>query len=419
MLVADSPVRTVALIASDPYTDEANYDSTRWIAAALKQLGLCVEELDRSDPLPMLATWLRRHAVDWCFWNTSLNAYGEDGSVAGMLRALFPETPYVGSGPLGGAMSMDKEHCLDACRALGYPGPAGLCFHAIFAPKARGGEPEYTGGFTASTPEGDRYLAPMFRPWSHPERWLRAPAHVASHRPRLPRPDYEALAGRLGPRLVLKPLSSGASLGLRLVEDAATFQTALDEIAGRYGSVLIEECLEGSEYAVCILESHPQPLPICEIITERLHDTQDKLAPHYHIPAALPGTLASELHRVAGRLHTYIGCHGFSRIDLMVDQRGRIRPLEVNSNPGLIPGLSVFPAVCAAAGMDYAALIEKLLETAFLPRQREMARRTSTADVPPFPAALRALLPAQDAQRDRQSGALDRESPISIANYRC
>ena len=353
---------------------------------ALEQLGVEVRVLDRTNPLDMVAHLMGMSPNLDGLWNTALGSNGEDGTIAGFIRALFPDLPYVGSGVLGGALPMDKELSQDAFRAAGYPGPDGLCYFL-----------DTDGTFRASKPEGKRYLSAARRP------------------------TYDALRARLGSRLVLKPNNSGASLGLHVVDDARSFDAALESIAARFHSVLIEAYLSGTEFAVCVLETYAEPLPICQVNKTALHDTQDKLAPNFSLPAPISDELAHELRLAARELHERLGCHGFSRLDLIVDRAGHIRPLEVNSNPGLIPGQSSFPAAWAALGLEYRDLIARILETAFLPRRREGVRRPGRSEVPPFPNELKELLPRRSASTADRPAAFPKEPApaISLAKYRC
>ena len=57
-----------------------------------------------------------------------------------------------------------------------------------------------------------------------------------------------------------------------------------------------------------------------------------------------------------------LGCEGLARVDFFVDG-DTIVVNEVNTMPGFTP-VSMFPRMWAASGLDYPALVDRLIRTA-------------------------------------------------------
>jgi D-alanine-D-alanine ligase len=58
-----------------------------------------------------------------------------------------------------------------------------------------------------------------------------------------------------------------------------------------------------------------------------------------------------------------LSCEGLARVDFFVTADGGAVLNEVNTMPGFTPS-SMFPRVWAASGLDYPALVDRLLTTA-------------------------------------------------------
>src|SRR6202044_2262456 len=80
-------------------------------------------------------------------------------------------------------------------------------------------------------------------------------------------------------------------------------------------------------------------------------------------PAPIDSDLAHRLQMLAISVHKMIGLRDYSRTDFIVSREGRPYILEVNALPGLTP-TSLIPEECAAIGIGYDALIERLINAA-------------------------------------------------------
>jgi D-alanine-D-alanine ligase len=73
--------------------------------------------------------------------------------------------------------------------------------------------------------------------------------------------------------------------------------------------------------------------------------------------------VATELREMAARAFEAIGCEGLARVDFFVMPNGSVVINEINTMPGFTP-TSMFPRMWAATGLDYPALVDRLLRLA-------------------------------------------------------
>jgi D-alanine-D-alanine ligase len=67
---------------------------------------------------------------------------------------------------------------------------------------------------------------------------------------------------------------------------------------------------------------------------------------------------------MALKAHNILGCFGFSRVDIMMDDKNRLYILEVNTIPGLT-STSLLPKAAKYAGIDFDQLCLRLLNSAY------------------------------------------------------
>jgi D-alanine-D-alanine ligase len=83
-------------------------------------------------------------------------------------------------------------------------------------------------------------------------------------------------------------------------------------------------------------------------------------------PADIPDEITQACKDIALRSHQLLGCKGTSRSDFRWDDTQGIEGLfllEVNTQPGMTP-LSLVPEQAAKLGIDYATLVETIVEEA-------------------------------------------------------
>jgi D-alanine-D-alanine ligase len=233
---------------------------------------------------------------------------GEDGAVQGALEWLG--LPYTGSGVLGSAVGMDKLRTKRLAQAAGVATPPWM---------------ELTGA-----------------------------------------PDFDRAVAELGLPLAVKPATQGSSVGMSRVNAAAELPAAWRAASALDPVVIAERWITGGEYTVAVLQG--EALPAIRIETPRaFYDYQAKYFAddtRYLIPCGLAPEAEAALQRMALATFAATGASGWGRVDFVMDESGRAMLLEINTVPGMT-GHSLVPMAARAAGIDFAELAWRVLETSF------------------------------------------------------
>jgi D-alanine-D-alanine ligase len=252
--------------------------------------------------------------------------YGEDGTIQGLLE--LADLPYVGAGVLASATGMDKAAMKSLFRDAGLP----LC------------------------------------------RWIVAQTAVET-------PDAIArrAADTLGFPCFVKPANLGSSVGISKVNDRSTLAAAIAEAAAYDPKVVIEEGVDAREFECGVLgNERPEASVVGELVPSReFYDYADKYVEQGArtvIPAELPEDTAAEMRALAIRAFQAVDCSGLARVDFFLDRRsGRVILNEINTMPGFT-SISMFPKLWAATGIEYPALVDRLIQLA-LERHAARAKR--------------------------------------------
>lgn len=248
--------------------------------------------------------------------------YGEDGTLQGLLE--LAGVRYVGSGVFSSAAAMDKGHMKALLKAAGLP----------------------VGSYAVVTPR----------------QWERDPAAVRE------------TAAALGWPLFVKPARAGSSVGITKVHGPEELDAAVEEARRHDPRVVLEAAVAGREIECGVLEGldggPPEASVLGEIVVGGPHEFYDFAAKYLPdegtelvVPADLPDTVAEEVRTLAVRAFDALACEGLARVDFFVDDDGRVILNEVNTMPGFTP-VSMFPLLWKASGLDYPALVDRLVETA-------------------------------------------------------
>ncbi|MCI9055188.1 MAG: D-alanine--D-alanine ligase [Muribaculaceae bacterium] len=189
----------------------------------------------------------------------------------------------------------------------------------------------------------------------------------------------------LGYPVIVKPADLGSSIGIGAAHDRDQLVERLNE-ASRFSSRLIVEHMvtalreincsvlgDADEYETSVLE---EPIKAEEILSYGdkymgggMHAAQKR------IPAQLPDDVAATCRRLAGETFRVLGCHGVSRVDLIMDDdTKKVYVNEINTIPG---SLSYY--LWEAGGLSFEALIDRLMKLAFKRRRAEEGKTLSFA----------------------------------------
>jgi D-alanine-D-alanine ligase len=169
---------------------------------------------------------------------------------------------------------------------------------------------------------------------------------------------------------VVKPATSGSSVGISLVKDRFQIAEALISAAEHSEEILIEECIQGVEATVGVIENFRNEmlyaLPPVEIRSKNeFFDFEAKYEGKSEeiVPASFPENIKKELAEIAKKVHKAVGLRHYSRTDFIVTPKRGIYTLEVNTLPGLT-NESLIPKSLRAVGSDTHELIDHLIELA-------------------------------------------------------
>lgn len=243
--------------------------------------------------------------------------YGEDGKVQQLFESF--NIPYTGSGILASALGMNKIMSRDIFKKAEIRVPNAIILE-------ENNNLENTASDIAVT---------MPRPW------------------------------------VVKPASSGSSVGVSIVDTPGALIKAVIGARNHSSKVMIEEHIEGREVTCGIIEnfrgSEHYSLPVIEIIPPEHREFFDYDAKYSGqtreiCPASFPKDVKDEIERLAILAHRALGCRHYSRSDFIV-AKNRIYILEINTLPGLTKE-SLLPKSLEAIGCDYSDFLDHLISLA-------------------------------------------------------
>jgi D-alanine-D-alanine ligase len=297
--------KRVGVIMGGPSSErDVSLNSGRGILNALKTKGYDAVAIDWKGGADGLGEAIRREKIDVA-WIALHGTWGEDGCVQGLLECYM--VPYTGSGVLASSLAMDK-----------------IATRRVFDTES------------IESPRWRRYHGP-------------------------------ADSARIGFPMVVKPSSEGSSVGVSIVKDPSLLQPALDEAKKYHGVPLLEEYVKGREINVGVLDD--EALGEVEIRpAKEFYDYEAKYLrddTQYLVPAPITDEERRTLHTLAVRAHKALGCAGATRVDLILAETGRAVCLEINTLPGMTDH-SLLPKIAAHRGMDYATLVERILDSASL-----------------------------------------------------
>ena len=167
---------------------------------------------------------------------------------------------------------------------------------------------------------------------------------------------------------VIKPVSSGSSLGVSLATDLQSFLKGV-EVAFRHSpNVIVEEYLKGREATCGVLESEVKggfySLPPVEIIVPPGSLFSLELKYGGGAKEICPGRFDNEekeqIQDLAIAVHRALGLRHYSHSDFIIVPRRGIYLLEVNALPGLTEA-SLFPKALSAASLSMGDFLDHTL----------------------------------------------------------
>jgi D-alanine-D-alanine ligase len=180
-----------------------------------------------------------------------------------------------------------------------------------------------------------------------------------------------AIEERLEFPIVVKPAGQGSALGVKFARSAADVPGAIVAAFSYDTKVLLERYVAGRDLAVSVLDGPDgaEALPVVEAVpvAEDFYDFEARYEigrTRFICPAEVSPAVTARAQELALAAWSTLGCAGFARIDLMLDDgTGELSVLEANAIPGLTE-TSLLPLAAEAAGISFDALIARIVELA-------------------------------------------------------
>jgi D-alanine-D-alanine ligase len=278
------------------------------VAKALEGRGHKVTRIDMDRDIPMKIAEARPDIV----FNALHGVPGEDGTVQGMMDLMGVK--YTHSGLATSVIAIDKQLTKQTLVPHGIPMPGGQVVES----------------------------------------------ETLFERDPLPRP------------YVVKPVNEGSSVGVAIVTEEGNYGSPIDrDVEGpwqHFDALLAEPYIRGRELTTAVLGD--EALLVTELRPKSgFYDFDAKYTDgmtEHVCPADIPDDVAEQCKAIALRAHRLLGCKGASRSDFRWDDTQGVEGLfllEVNTQPGMTP-LSLVPEQAAKLGIDYAELVERIVEEA-------------------------------------------------------
>ncbi|KAB7668792.1 D-alanine--D-alanine ligase [Bacillus sp. B1-b2] len=242
---------------------------------------------------------------------------GEDGTVQGLLELL--NLPYVGNGVLASSAGMDKVIMKNIFEVAGL------------------NQVKYT-SFIRTDWQSDKEAA------------------------------YDLVEKELGYPCFVKPANLGSSVGISKCTKREELEEAFAEAFQFDRKVIIEEGVTAREVEVGVLgNDNPKVSVAGEIVPKT--DFYDYKAKYQDgntaliIPADITESEYGAIEADAIKAFKALDCSGLVRADFFLTKEGKVYINEVNTMPGFTP-FSMFPLLWKHTGVEYDALINKLVDLA-------------------------------------------------------
>ncbi len=246
---------------------------------------------------------------------------GEDGTIQGLLTLM--QVPFVGTGVMGSALSMDKLAMKTAFAQVGLP------------------QVPYVEVLRSQVWSSDGVFPKV----------------------------CDQIEATLDYPYFVKPANLGSSVGVAKVRSRSELEAALDSAASYDRRIIVEAGVVVREVECAVLgNEYPKASVVGEITYESdFYDYETKYTEgraELLIPAPLPDNITNQIREMATQAFAAVDAAGLARVDFFyVEGTGEIFLNEINTLPGFT-STSMYPQLWAATGIPFPELVDKLIELA-------------------------------------------------------
>lgn len=280
---------------------EISIKSGKRVVSSLLDLGYKVTSVDVGLDIALVISKLKADLIFNCLHGT----FGEDGCISGLLNIM--RIPYTHSGVMSSALSFNKVMTKQICK-----------MHNINTPD-----------FIIVNKYDKVEQDPIARPY------------------------------------VIKPIREGSSIGVNVILQEDSFSFSNYNFA--YGDkVIVEKYVKGRELQVAVLNGKALGILEIQLLDRRFLDYESKykkgLVKHL-IPAPLIQNIYNNILDTAEKVFNILECKGIARVEFILDEKGDLFILEVNTHPGLTP-LSIYPKITEHYSISFRDLCAHLVDSA-------------------------------------------------------
>ncbi len=263
---------------------------------SLTEMGLNAVKIDAG---PCLVEDLKAMKIDIAF-NVLHGRFGEDGAVQGLLEIL--NIPYTGSGILGSAIGLDKIVSKNIMTQNGIP----------------------------------------------------VPPHIIIDKNN-PLAAADAIGKSIGFPFILKPVSEGSSIGVRLIRDQAQYAREIRPHIDKYPLSYAEKFIQGKEVTIGVAGCMDRTIVLPILGLKPAGDFYDfdskytKGLTEFELPAKISEKKTELINKYAQTAFMEMRLCGVARFDAILDDDENPYFLEVNTIPGMTD-TSDIPAMAKLAG---------------------------------------------------------------------
>ena len=176
--------------------------------------------------------------------------------------------------------------------------------------------------------------------------------------------------------LIVKAAALGSSIGVYLCKDEVSFKQACEQIQSVNSRILVEKQIQGREFEVAILGNQKLEVPVIGEVILNNHDFYsyeakylDEKGVELIAPADISEEWVVKIQETSKKAYNALYCSGMARVDsFLVGEEIYLN--EINSLPGFTK-VSTYPRLWQESGLEYSALIDKLLQLALERKARE------------------------------------------------